>query len=77
MIARNILMSRKTLTEAPDMQQPSGERTFAAGWSPHSAAMNFVDAKLGTNCCTAAKFAIADCDGQHARGLRSPEDCHD
>src|ERR1044072_7650927 len=35
--------------------------------------MNFVNWKLETSWCTAAKLAIAKYDPQHARGVRSPE----
>ena len=54
----------------------SGERTLSACRSLHSAATNFC---LTRNSWAMnegrQKFAIAECDRQQARGVRSPERC--
>ena len=64
------------MKSACDINWDSGERTLAACWSPHSAATNFC---LIRNSWAMnggrQKFAIAECDRQPARGVRSPERC--
>src|SRR4029077_16773966 len=54
----------------------SGERTLLACWSLHSAATNFSWTRNSWAMNEdRQKSAIAECDRQHARGVRSPERC--